>query len=158
MGPSDWPIYLWIINSWLDNFFFHMKFLWFCKKNSYTEETINLFARFGFELLKPCVRDQLNKLPRNSNVLNLKNIKCQNNFDSTFNANKMNVLSLMLTRRLPIIGHRSTTSKQLSSRPTVHFDQTWRSWQKDEGCVHWYTDLCSDSKEEHENYVVSASD
>ena len=90
-----------------------MKFLWFRKKNSYTEETINLFAKFGFELLKPGARDQLNKLSRNSNVLNLKNIKCHNNFDSTFNANKMNVLSLMLTRRLPIIGHRSTTSKQL---------------------------------------------
>ena len=71
MGPSDWPIILWITNSWLDHFFFHMQFLWFHRKNSYTEETINLFAKFGFELLKLCAGgDKLNKLPRNSNVLN----------------------------------------------------------------------------------------
>ena len=32
----------------------------FAKKNSYTEETINLFAKFGFERLKACAGgDQL---------------------------------------------------------------------------------------------------
>lgn len=135
-----------------------MQFLWFHKKNSYTEETINLFAKFGFELLKLCAGGD----------------KFETNFQETATFWTWKILSVIIiliqhvmpTRLMHYFScwpdlyqssdNRSTTSKHVvapqctSIKHRVHGSKGW-------GCVHWYIYLCSDSKEEHENYVVSAS-
>ena len=81
-------------------------------KNSYTEETINLFAKFGFELLKPCAGgNHLNKLPINGDVLNIESIKYHNNLDSIFNT-KTIVFLLMLARCCQTFANHQTTLVQ----------------------------------------------
>lgn len=145
--------------AWWKFFFLHGSCN-FATKNSYTEEMINLFAKFGFERLKAWAGgDQLSELSRNSNVLNIRSIKYRNNLDSIFIANKTIVLLHLyqcwsdVPRRLPIIGRLwCTASKQLVAPRCTSI-----RCHEDEECAHWHSDLCSDFKEEDENYVMHPS-